>query len=105
MQTTQHVPSRTGMIVLNESLRDPQLREGLLVVALQEESPLVAEHARLENDDARQRSRNLSDGIHRSLRPWNRGHLRIPFPAKAAANTLRSCCSSWCSRSSPPVPL
>ena len=42
------------MIVLNEARLDAQLRECPFVVAFQKKSALIAEHARLKNEDAGQ---------------------------------------------------
>jgi hypothetical protein len=50
MQSAQDIPPRTGVIVLDESLRDSRCREGFLVVALQEESALIAKDTWLKND-------------------------------------------------------
>src|SRR5208283_4416872 len=65
MQPAQDIALRTGMIVLHKPILDAQVRQGALVVAFQEESAPVAEHARLEKHQARQRSRAFLERIHR----------------------------------------
>jgi hypothetical protein len=43
MQAAQHVLLRSGMVVLHEVRRDPQLGKGPLVPAFEEETAFVAE--------------------------------------------------------------
>src|SRR3984957_20999524 len=59
MQAAQHASTRIGVIVLHESFEDSQLLEGTFAVALQKKSALVGEHARLQNENDRQRSGNF----------------------------------------------
>src|ERR1700736_395501 len=92
------------MIVLHKAFNNSDFRHGALVVALEEEAPLVAKHSRLQDEDAGQRGRKLFYGIHRVGKCMDRTHFRILSPAKVAAGTFRNCCSSWSGRFSPPLP-
>src|ERR1700722_11527258 len=102
MQSAQNLSARGRMIILNEVVLDSQLREDLLVVAFEKEPSLVAKHAWLEDDYARQRSWDFLDCVHCQL--CRGSALRIPSRARVAAGTPHNCCSSSRSRSFPPAP-
>ena len=53
------------MVVLHKPLHDSYIRHRLLVVALEEEPSLVAEHPWFEDEDPGQRRRNFFERIHR----------------------------------------
>ena len=52
VQASQHAPSRSGMVGLDELGRQAELREAIRTVDLQEETALVLEDLRTQNDDA-----------------------------------------------------
>src|SRR5579863_4778707 len=100
------------MIVLHKTFQDTRLRHGLLVVAFEEKSTLVTEHAWFQDEHSRQGRKNLLDRFHiveiavGIAARWSAQtcSLRTPSPAASATGTPRSYCSSSNSQSSPPAP-
>ncbi len=50
MQSPQNIAGGAGMIILHKPLIDSHIRHGLLVIALKEKPPLVAEYPRFEDE-------------------------------------------------------
>lgn len=54
VETTQRITPRTGMIVLNKDVANADFREFGRVIGLEKKAPMIAQRARLDDDDTRE---------------------------------------------------